>query len=151
MNVRSYREEGNETPAYRSKAEVQIARLLDREGIGYRYEQPLAVLDRDRTRIWYPDFYLPEYGMIIEYFGMNDDPGYRQRTEHKLAVYRQSGIEGVFLTEASLRGDWPARILGQIESVLQERMERFYRRRPGRRVSASTGVGGITAGSLIPR
>jgi hypothetical protein len=132
--MKGYQKEVNETPAYRSKAEVQIARLLDREGIAFRYEHPLAVVDRERIRIWYPDFYMPEYGMIIEYFGMNYDPGYRRRTEHKMQVYRETGIEGVFLTEESLRGDWPSRILGQIEGILKERMDRFYRyrRKPGR-------------------
>jgi len=129
MDERGYQEEENETPAYRSKAEVQIARLLDREGIAFRYEHPLAVIDRSRVRIWYPDFTLPEYGMIIEYFGMNDDPGNRRRAEHKMQVYQETGIEGVFLTEESFRGDWPARVVGQIEGILRERMERFCRSR----------------------
>lgn len=116
-------------PAYKSKAEIQIARLLDRERIAFRYEHPLAVIDRSKTRVWYPDFSLSGYGMIIEYFGMNDDPGYRKRTEHKMQVYRENGIEGVFLTEESFQGDWPARIVGQIEGILQGRLDRFYRSR----------------------
>jgi hypothetical protein len=113
-------------PPYKSKAEVQIARLLDREQIAFRYEHPLAVIDRSKTRVWYPDFSLSDYGMIIEHFGMNDDPGYRKRAEHKMEVYRQNGIEGVFLTEESFKGDWPTRIVGQIEGILQERLDRFY-------------------------
>ena len=129
MKHGGYQKERGETSAYRSKAEVQIARLLDREGIAFRYEHPLAVVDRERTRIWYPDFTLPEYGMIIEYFGMNDDPGYRRRAEHKMQVYQETGIEGVFLTEESFRGDWPARVVGQIEGILQGRLDRFYRSR----------------------
>lgn len=114
---------------YKSKAEVQIARLLDREGIAYQYEPPLAVIDRGRLRLWYPDFRLPQYGMILEYFGLNGDLGYRKRTEHKLQVYRANGIEGVFLTPESFRGDWPGRVLGQIEDVLCRRYDRFHRRR----------------------
>ena len=113
-------------PAYKSKAEIQIARLLDRERIAFRYEHPLAVIDRSRTRIWYPDFSLSHYGMIIEYFGMNDDPGYRKRSEHKVRVYRENGIDGLFLTEESFKGDWPARIIGQIKGILQRRLDRFY-------------------------
>ena len=46
-----------------------------------------------------------------------------------MEVYRDNGIEGLFLTENSLKGDWPTRILGQIEDVLRERLERFYNRR----------------------
>jgi hypothetical protein len=113
--------------AYRSRGEEQIARLLNRHGIAYKHEHPTAVVDHGKTKIWYPDFYLPEYGVIIEYFGMNDDPGYRKRAEHKMQVYRETGIEGVFLTEESLRGDWPARITRQIEGILEERTDRFQR------------------------
>lgn len=112
--------------AYRSKAETQIARLLDREGIPFQYEYPLAVIDRGHVRIWYPDFRLRDYGMIMEYFGMNGNADYRKRAEHKMQVYRQNGIEGVFLTEASFSGDWPRRILGQIEGVLEQRLQRFH-------------------------
>jgi hypothetical protein len=82
---------------YRSRAEVRIAGLLDREGIAYRYEHPLAVVDQNKTRIWYPDFCLPEYGMILEYFGINGDAEYDRRTEHKMRVYETTGVEGVFL------------------------------------------------------
>ena len=131
MKETGYGPVDTQAPAYRSKAEVQIARLLEREGIAYRYEQPLAVIDRGRTRIWYPDFRLSEYGMIIEYFGMNGDAEYRKRAEHKMEVYRENGIEGVFLTEESFKGDWPTRILGEIENVLEMRLDRF--RRIGRR------------------
>lgn len=41
------------TPPYKSKAEIQIARLLDRERIAFRYEHPLAVIDGSKTKIWY--------------------------------------------------------------------------------------------------
>jgi hypothetical protein len=145
MKERGYQKEVDETPAYRSKAEIQIARLLDREGIAFRYEHPLAVVDRSRTRIWYPDFYLLEYGMIVEYFGMNDDPGYRKRAEHKMQVYRETGIEGVFLTEESFQGDWPARVVGQIEGILRERTDRFYRCR-GHRGEVRSSIEGGGAG-----
>jgi len=131
MEEKRYYQPENGTPAYRSKAEVQIARLLDRERIAFRYEHPLAVIDRGRVRIWYPDFYLPEYGTIVEYFGMNGDPGYRERAQHKVQVYGETGIDGVFLTEESFTGDWPGRILGEIEGILQRRLDRFYQ--PGRR------------------
>jgi hypothetical protein len=120
----------HERPVYKSQAEVQVARLLDRERIAFQYEHPLAVIDRHKTRIWYPDFTLCDYGMIIEYFGMNADPAYHKRTEHKMRVYRDNGIQGVFLTEELFHGDWPARILGQIESILRGRLDRFYRSGP---------------------
>ena len=94
--------------AYKSWGEEQIARLLDRSRINYQYEYPVAVVDRGKTRIYYPDFRLPEYGLIIEYFGVNGDSGYDKRKRHKIEVYKKAGIDGLYLTRDSLRGDWPA-------------------------------------------
>ena len=114
---------------YKSTGEIQIARLLDRNRIVYHYEHPLAVVDQGKTKIWYPDFQLPEYGMIIEYFGMNGDRGYDERTRHKIDVYEKAGIEGLFLKSDSLKGDWPSKILKGIEDILKNRLYRFYGRR----------------------
>jgi hypothetical protein len=113
---------------YKSWGEEQIARLLDREGIAYQYEYPLAVVDRGKVRIHYPDFRLPEHGIIIEYFGVNGEKQYDEKTRHKIELYRQDGIEGIFLTRDSLRGDWPGHIISQIEGILKGRLERFYGR-----------------------
>jgi len=117
---------------YRSRGEVQIARLLERNGIAYKYEHPVAVIDRGKTKIWHPDFYLPEYAMIIEYFGINGNRDYDERTEFKKKVYGENGIEGLFLTEQSLKGDWPTKIMGQIEDTLKDRLDRFYNRQGSR-------------------
>ena len=131
MRGERYGKRPAESSGYKSRAEVQIAGLLGREGIAYRYEHPLAVIDRGKTRIWYPDFYLPEYGMIIEYFGVNGDAEYDRRTEHKMQVYRTIGIDGAFLTEDTLKRQWPTGIVSQIEDTLRQRLQRFYGR-PGR-------------------
>lgn len=130
MKEQRYREQADGTAQDKSRAEVQIAGLLDREGIAYRYEHPLAVIDRGKVRIWYPDFYLPDYGTIIEYFGVQGDAEYDRRTEHKMQVYRNTGIEGVFLNEEMLTRQWPTGIIRQIEDVLQQRLRRFHDR-PG--------------------
>lgn len=113
---------------FKSKGEMQIARLLDRNNIAYQYERPVAVVDRGKVRIWYPDFDLPEYGMIIEYFGVNGKQDYDEQAKYKIKVYKQNGIEGLFLTEACFKGDWPGQIVGQIEDVLKSRIDRFYSR-----------------------
>ena len=111
---------------YKSWGEEQIARLLERNRISYQYEYPLAIYGRGKLRIYYPDFRLPEQGLIIEYFGMNGNSDYDERTRHKLEVYKQAGIDGLFLTRDSLRGDWPTKIVSQIEGVLKDRLDRFY-------------------------
>lgn len=57
---------------FKSEGERQIARLLERCGIDYRYEYPLAVIERGKVRILYPDFLLPEYGVVLEYAGVEN-------------------------------------------------------------------------------
>ena len=118
--IRNY--QGNH---FKSWGETQIAALLDRNGIEYFYEHPLAVIDDGRPRIWYPDFQLVQYGLLIEYFGRNDDPDYAEGMRKKQAVYQANGLDALLLTRESLRGDWPACILGQIEDILEKRLERF--------------------------
>ena len=93
-----YSEEKMRGNCFKSRGEEQIARLFDRNNIAYCYEHPTAVVDRGKTRIWYPDFYLPEYGMIIEYFGVNGNEAYDKQARHKMEVYSVNGLEGLFLT-----------------------------------------------------
>jgi len=129
--------EGKENPGvgeeqqykFKSAAEVQLARFLERNNIAYLYEYPLAVIDRGKVRVWYADFRLPDYGLVIEYFGVNGNSEYDERTRHKIEVYKQAGVEGLFLTKESFKGDWPGRILGQIEGILKNRIDEFYNRR----------------------
>jgi len=128
MDVLDVRVRNCRKQRFKSRGEEQIARLLERNGINYWYEYPLAVIDNGMTRLWYPDFQLPGYGMIVEYFGVNGKQDYDERTRHKLEIYEQNGIEGLFLTEASFKGDWPGRIVGQIEDILKGRLDRFYDR-----------------------
>ena len=110
----------------KSEGERQIERLLRKCGLAYRYEYPLAVVERGKTRIWYPDFFLPEYGIIIEYAGLNGAE-YEARLRYKRAVYEEMGIPAIFLSPESFRGYWPARLLGEIEDVERRRYEKLVR------------------------
>lgn len=114
---------------FRSWGEKQIALLLERNGIEYQYEYPVAVVDDGKTRINYPDFRLPKYNIIVEYFGVNGNCGYDQKAHHKMEVYRREGIDAIFLTRDSLRGDWPTAVMNQIEDVLRNRVRSFYDRK----------------------
>lgn len=91
------REEINETCKnydYKSDAEKQIAEILDKNGIKFHYEFPIAVIDKEKTKIWYPDFYLYEFGIIIEFFGLyNSNKNYKKNAQHKKNVYKKLGFE----------------------------------------------------------
>ncbi|OQZ06785.1 MAG: hypothetical protein B6D36_03210 [Planctomycetes bacterium UTPLA1] len=100
--------------------------MLDCHGIRYFHEHPLAVVDRGRPRIWYPDFQLPGYGLVIQYFGRVHDPSYAEGMIRKQAVYQENGVTALMYRPDIFCGHWPDRILGDIEDVLAERMRTFH-------------------------
>ncbi len=56
----------------KSYGEMDIANFLMQNGINYIYEQPYEIDTRtSEYGQYYPDFYLPDYGIYIEYFGIN--------------------------------------------------------------------------------
>lgn len=56
----------------KSYGEVDIANFLFEYGIQYVYEQEYCIDTRtEQYGIYKPDFYLPEYNIYIEYFGVN--------------------------------------------------------------------------------
>lgn len=58
----------------KSYGEMDIANFLYEHGIEYEYEKAYEIDTRDAEHSQYlPDFYLPEYGIYIEYFGINEN------------------------------------------------------------------------------
>lgn len=56
----------------KSYGEMDIANFLFENGIKYLYEPSYKIDTRDeKYGQYYPDFYLPEYDIYIEYFGVN--------------------------------------------------------------------------------
>ena len=80
---------------YKSRGESAIASYLDQQHIDFTYEKPIAVVDSGKTKIWYPDFHLDNYHILIEYLGMNRNPNNARLNEHKRKVYRQNRIDVV--------------------------------------------------------
>lgn len=61
---------GNE--AVKSYGEMEIANFLAQNNVSYVYEQPYRIDTRTAEYGQYkPDFYLPDYDIYIEYFGVN--------------------------------------------------------------------------------
>jgi len=74
-------------------SEIIVANYLDELGIDWVHEFPTFVYDdKERPRVWAPDFYLPNVGVYIEVCGSKTfDYDYRKM------VYRKNGIEVIFL------------------------------------------------------
>jgi hypothetical protein len=72
----------------KSNGEKAIAEILKKYNIDFVYEHPLLIKetkenDTEKLRIWYPDFWLPKYSIIIEYFGMVGNPDYDKGKREK--------------------------------------------------------------------
>ncbi len=109
----------------RSWGEVQIARMLRRYQIPFQHEHPVAVVEAGKTRIWYPDFQLPEYGIILEYCGRPHDSAYMEGIARKRAAFAANGLTALMFTPDVFTGNWPTRMLDQIEGILVDRVAAF--------------------------
>jgi hypothetical protein len=70
-----------------SDGERLICEALTAEGIRYRYDERFRILDGYAIR---PDFYLPEFDLYIEYWGM-DTADYKIGMLKKQQLYQQQG------------------------------------------------------------
>jgi hypothetical protein len=122
-DILSARKDAGET--FRSRGETQIARCLEHYAIPYLYEQPLAVLDEGKVRLYYPDFQLSGYGMLIEYCGVVGSDAYSRMIRKKQRVYEAGGLDCLFWFPEDFHGDWNRRLLDGIERILAGRLSRF--------------------------
>lgn len=83
-------------------AEEEVADYLQEIGLYWKFEFPVFVFDeRDRPRVWTPDFYLPELGIYIEVCGSEDfNYEYRQKT------YFKNKIQVIFLHQFKNEDNW---------------------------------------------
>lgn len=114
-------EEAGQRPVYKSRVERQIGELLTQHRVPFIYEKPTAVMDDGRLKIWYPDFSLRS-GLLIEYFGINGNSDYIQRTRHKLRVYQANQLDTIPLYPSDIIPAWQDRLLDRIRGVLEARV-----------------------------
>lgn len=72
----------------RSRAEAMIDAWLYESRIVHAYERLVRVEQK-----MYCDFYLPEYDLYIEFWGLEGNLKYKTRKEKKLEIYRQNELK----------------------------------------------------------
>jgi predicted nuclease of restriction endonuclease-like RecB superfamily len=77
----------------RSRSEQRIADFLFRKQLTFVYEPVLQL----ENKIYRPDFCLPNHQLYIEFFGWTHIPSYQQKTQEKIAAYREHQIECIYL------------------------------------------------------
>ena len=95
-----------------SAGERMIAEILTAKNIRYRYDERFRILDGYAIR---PDFYLPEFDVYIEYWGM-DTTDYKIGMLKKQQLYQQQGKRLVSLYP----DDKP-----RMKTVLMEKLEKY--------------------------
>ena len=87
----------------RSMAECFIANYLNTCGVEYVYETPFLIkAGKGRVRVC-PDFYLPEFDLLVEYWGLlNCKPDYEQDMRRKMSHYHQNRIQFISIYPTNL-------------------------------------------------
>ena len=93
--------------AVRSGAEKRIADWLFQHGVRYEYERP--VFDPRGSCVGVPDFYLPDFGVYVEYWGLvGVGMGYEERMFRKMKLYRGNRVRVLSLYPDDLHDLDPA-------------------------------------------
>jgi RNase P subunit RPR2 len=108
-----------------SGGERLIAEWLAVHGIAYRYDNRFRIIKGYAIR---PDFYLPEYDLYIEYWGMEDNLDYQIGMLEKKKIYQQAGKKLL----SFYRREKP-----DLPILLHERLSRFIRLDPASTSEAS--------------
>lgn len=98
----------------RSRAEQQIAEYFESIGLRYQYEKELEVKRWIfREKISAPDFYLIDYDVYVEYWGMlNVDNNYERKKyersmRYKMARYHELGVKFISIYPNNIKNlDW---------------------------------------------
>ena len=97
-----------------SRGEKKIAEFLEREGIEFVYDERYRIAGDALVR---PDFYLPEFDLYIEYFGM-DSPEYCANMAKKKILYQRAGKK---LVSVSWKDD------ANLIEILRTKLSRYFR------------------------
>ena len=95
-----------------SDGERRIAEILSAKNIRYRYDERFRILDGYAIR---PDFYLPEFDIYIEYWGM-DTADYKIGMLKKQQLYQRQGKKLVSLYP----DDKP-----RMRDIISDKLEKF--------------------------
>jgi len=112
----------NNQEVFKSEGERKIAEFLDNYNIHYIYEKGVLVIDKNKPKIWYPDFYLPEFATYIEYYGLAGNQNYDYNIEHKKKVYSINGVEVISVYPWTFCENWQKYIIDNLYEISSNRL-----------------------------
>jgi|GEM_PF-5909970 len=104
----NYREE--------SDGESMIKALLKKHNIYFKQEYEIYNLTGDKKNFRKSDFYLPDNDLHIEFQGMWNDPIRKKKYQEKMRIYRENGINCIYIYPSDLSRAW---------HIIREGMEKY--------------------------
>jgi len=97
--------------------EKEVAYYLEEKGLWWKFEFPVFVYDnKDRPRVWTPDFFIPKLGLFVEVCGSED-----YNYEFRRKICDKNGIPVVFLHYYKRPKHWKAHLKKRIEKIQEKR------------------------------
>jgi hypothetical protein len=98
-------------------SEKEVAEYLMKLGLYWIYESPVFVYDdKERPRVWTPDFYIPKLGIFIEVCGSEKfDYEYREK------IYHKNGFYVIFIHVYKEREKWKTFLVKRIMDIEEPR------------------------------
>jgi hypothetical protein len=98
-------------------SERQVAKFLDSLKLPWLFEFPLFVFDeRNRPRVWTPDFFIPKLGIYIEVCGSKDfNYDYREK------IYGANNVSIIFLHFYKREKYWRKFLVIRIREIEERR------------------------------
>ena len=118
---------------YKSQGEENIAEALEKNNIEFIYENPLFIMETRegeegiKPRIWYPDFWLPEYGIVIEFFG-GKSKNYKKGVRHKKMNYKKLKIDLIPVHSWTTKENLEPYLLKEIQKIIDSKRKIFDNR-----------------------
>jgi len=101
-----------------TELEKHVAEFLDELGLWYKYEFPVFVYDeKERPRVWTPDFFLPKLGLYVEVCGSEDiDYTYREK------IFDKNGMYIIFVHYYKGEKAWKHFLMERLEYIGEKRV-----------------------------
>jgi len=96
-----------------TSAEQEVATYLDRLGLKWYFQHPIFLYDeRNRPRVWTPDFFLPHLKIHIEVCGSKEfDYEYREQ------IYKSNEVSIIFIHQFKDKKEWQSWLRKEILEI----------------------------------
>jgi hypothetical protein len=96
------------------ESEKLVSSYLKELNIWWTYESPVFVYDeKDRPRVWTPDFYLPKLGMYVEVWGSENVKSMKYREQ----IYKKNDIYIIFVQVYKEEKKWKNYLVKRILEI----------------------------------